>query len=212
LCALAVGGCAIAEEAAVDAGPDDPIADAATDAADPDAAIDAGCTDSFVNLLANADFEGGNVDWTEVTNGGVAVIREDGNGLPFAAEAGVWAALILGFNNAAITLSQTVSVPADATALRLTGYRCWVTEEGMGEFDTMTIELRDDAGAPLETLMAITNEDAAVTCAWELFEIAASDSMAGADIELVLEGSSDVATVTSFAFDTLALEAGVCRF
>lgn len=211
LCAALFGGCAFGEEPlAVDAAPGDPVDAAVPDA--PDVPVDAGCTDTFTNLLVNADFEGGNVDWTETTNGGQTVIREDGNGLPFSAEAGVWAALILGFNNAAITLSQTVTVPADATALRLSGYRCWVTDEGAGEFDTMTIELRDGAGAPLETLMAITNEDAGATCAWELFEITPSEIHAGEDIQLALDGVSDAATVTSFAFDTLALEAEVCVF
>lgn len=212
LVAFASIGCAAGEGLAVDGGElvDAAVVDGPIDAA-LDAAVDAGCTDEWISLLDNGDFEAGNAVWTETTNGGQMIIREVGAGLPFDPEGGTWGALILGFNNAVVELSQAATVPADATALRLVGFRCWVTEEGAGEFDLMSINLHDDTGAPLETLAAITNEDAAATCAWESFDMPAADPHAGAAITLVLEGTSDAATATSFAFDTLALEALVCR-
>lgn len=212
LVALSAGGCAFGEGLAFDAGSDngDPV-DAAVADAPVDAAVDAGCTEQWINLLINGDFEAGNSTWAETTNDTRPIIREVPD-LPFDPAAGTWAAVVLGFSDAIFELAQTAAVPADATALRMTGFRCWVTEESAGAVDLASIELRDDTGAALESLLAISNEDAGATCAWESFELPVAEAHAGANLTLALAGQSDAATVTSFAFDTLALEARVCRF
>ena len=208
---LAAIGCATGEQPAVDGGDVESVDAGVVDGPLADAGVDGGCVESWINVLDNADFEAGNSVWNETTNGAQAVIREVGAGLPFNPEAGSWAALIGGFNGADIDLSQPITVPDDATALRFAGFRCWVTEESAGAVDLLSIELRDDTGAPLETLLSISNEDAAATCAWEPFEIDAAEPRAGEAVTLGLAGTTDGATVTSFAFDTLALEAQVCR-
>ena len=197
---------------------DDPDAGRGTsgfpDASLPDAEVpDAPCRPEWIDLLANGDFEGAGEGWTEDIAAGSAIIR-DQTQLPFAPHRGEFAALF-GGNNAELILSQTVQVPGEAEDLRVFGHRCWVTTETEPEvFDSLTIELFDGAGEPLEVLEAATNEDAGEVCSWELFEIRASaDTLAAAldaDVELVLTASSDAASPTSFAFDDLHLQYRAC--
>jgi hypothetical protein len=198
--------------------PGDPDADRGTsgfpDAGLPDAEVpDAPCRPQWMDLLANGDFEGAGVGWTEDIVAGSAIIRDETQ-LPFAPHRGEFAALF-GGNNAELILAQTVQVPGDAEDLRVFGHRCWVTTETEPEaFDSLTIELFDGAGEPLEVLEAATNEDAGEVCSWELFEIRASaDTLAAAldaDLELVLTATSDAASPTSFAFDDLHLQFRAC--
>lgn len=209
LAALFVSGCATSS---LGDGPDAGDIDARDEVADagPDAAPDA-CQPTWVNLLGNADFEAGNTVWDEVFNGSDPIIREFATDMPFPAAGGTHAALIFGYNNADETLSQVVSVPADASALRLRGFRCWVTTETAAEdFDLVSIEIGDADGNPLETLQDASNQDAGATCAWEGFELAAAESHAGESLTLAIGGMSDAASPTTFAFDTLALEAMAC--
>jgi hypothetical protein len=184
------------------------------DAGLPDAALpDAPCRPEWMDLLANGDFEAAGEGWTEEIVAGSAIIRDETQ-LPFAPHRGEYAALF-GGNNAELILSQTVQVPGEAEDLRVFGHRCWVTTETEPEaFDSLTIELRDGLGEPLEVLEAATNEDAGEVCSWELFEIRASaDTLAAAldaDLELVLTATTDAASPTSFAFDELHLQFRAC--
>lgn len=184
------------------------IIDAAT--GDPDA--DPGCTDMTIDLLANGDFEAGPTTWVEVTNGALGLVREEGAGLPFDAASGSWAAVIGGFNNATIEMTQTITIPAGATPTRLTGSGCWVTEEAVGTmFDFLTIEARDAAGTTvLETLLDISNADAEATCDWTPFEVAITMLAADSSAQIHFATTTDGASVTTFAFDDLALVATVC--
>jgi hypothetical protein len=229
--AAAIAGCANADlggaddggadaraSSGVDATADGPVADAAApDAAIPDAGLgpdadlpDGGPVCDWTQLLGNADFEAGRTIWNEDTGGSpTPIIRGTGDSRPFAAHAGTWAAYLLGYNSADVTLSQTVTVPAGATMLRLTGFKCWVTGDTNG--DTMSIELRTTGGALLETLDDIATTDAGATCAWTAFTYTAGQAHAGQTIQLVLDGIADASTPTSFAFDTVALEALTCQ-
>jgi hypothetical protein len=219
-CAALLAACAAGNPAGSDAGADAsdvPVADADpgspdappslpdADPGDPDA-----CSPAFFDLLADGDFEAGDPAWTQLFNGAQPVIRSN---LPYPAESGAQAALFMGFNNAMQTLRQTVTVPADATALRLRGFRCLVTEETtmVTPFDTLAIELRVPDGGPLiEELAQISNLDAAAVCDWDPFEHLAGDALAGETVELVFTATSDGASLTSMGYDTLALEAMGC--
>lgn len=207
--ALAQSACATGSESPVDAGDGDGAiaADAAVDA---DPGPDA-CVDSALNLLVNGDFEAGEGNWTAMTNGALPIIRELGAGLPFNPNDGTWASIFGGVNNAQLSLSQTVAVPNDAMLTRVTFSRCWVTEELMGALDTLTLELINaNGGAVLQTLLDISNEDAEATCEWTAVEIAIDPTPATA-LELRFTAATDGATATTFAFDSLAVEASVCR-
>jgi hypothetical protein len=195
---------AVADATALDAA----LADAAApDAAAPDAAPgpDA-CTPQWIGLLLDGGFDGDLAD-TAWTQGGGTLIRQ--SDLPLFPHTAPGAARMLGANNAAQLLAQTVSVPAGASALRLRGYGCFVTEEepGAGPVDTVAIELRDPGGAVLHTLTSLSNEDAGAQCNWEPFEHVAPEPLAGEQVALALAGSSDAARFTTLWFDTLTLEA-----
>jgi hypothetical protein len=227
--ALLVSACASSNlgEPSVDGGPvDGGGPDAATngpdgggpDAAPIDAAVDgpdaAPCTPIWNNLLGNASFEAGRTVWTEDLGGSATpIIRQPGGagGLPFPANDGTWAALILGYNGADVALSQPATVPAGATALRFAGYACWVTTEtDLATRDAMTIELRTSGGALLETLASLNDGDAGTVCAWTFFMYPAGSAHAGESVQLVLNGLADGTQPTSFAFDTVSLEALSC--
>jgi hypothetical protein len=183
----------------------------APDAAPPDATPppDA-CVPGWIELLANPDFDLGAVSWT-VTTDSFAVLREAGGGYPWALHSGTWGAIFGGYDDAVQTLSQTVTVPADATALRFGGYRCFVTEEitSITVYDSLTVQLRDGV-TPLETLLDYSNLDAAGTCSWSLVELMAASPHAGETITLHFDASTDISNITSFGLDTLSLQALAC--
>jgi hypothetical protein len=175
--------------------------------APPDAAPADACSPGWIQLLGNGDFESGNTVWTATSNGG-DVIRMGSS--PWPPQGGSWQALFLGYNSASQSLTQTVTIPAGATALRLRGYRCFVTNETASvPYDNLTIELKQGA-ALLETLAAYSNVDAGTVCSWTALQVDASSAHAGQTVTLKLLASSDSATATSFGLDTLVLEAFGC--
>jgi hypothetical protein len=191
-------------DAMVDAAPLDAAPDAAPLDAAPDAAPDA-CVPDWIGLLDNGDFEQGATAWTQT---GGTIIREYGAGYPWPTHSGSWAALFGGVNNADHLLTQTVTVPASATALRLRGARCFVTEETtvLVEFDTLTVQIQ---GAVTEEYV-FSNLDAGASCTWTLFQLDAPTTHAGETVTLSLRGQTDGLEITSFGFDTLTLEALAC--
>lgn len=230
LCASIGPGCATVDTGSTpDAGqqvPDapvsadaSPVGDAPVDAPIPpdiDAApaidatpADAACSFAWVELLQNGSFDSGAVDWAETTNGG-DIIRQ--TTVPWPPNDGDHWALFLGYHNGDQTLSQTVTIPASASDLRLQGFRCWVTEEPTPTpYDLLEISLRDSGGGLLETLWARDNSHAAATCGWSMFQLDALDAHAGQEVNLTFQATSDVASVTSFGFDSLSLQAYVCQ-
>lgn len=191
-------------DATVDAPPDAAPVDAAVPDAMPDAAPDA-CVPDWIGLLGNGDFEQGGTAWNQT---GGTIIRQYGAGYPWPAHSGTWAALFGGINNADHLLTQSVTVPANATALRLRGAMCFVTEETttLVEFDTLTVQIQ---GAVTEEYV-FSNLDAGETCTWTLFQLDAPTSHAGETVTLSLHGQTDGLEITSFGLDTLVLEALAC--
>lgn len=193
----------ISDAAASDAAAADatPQADAAPP---PDAGPDA-CVPDWIGLLSNGDFEQGAAVWTQT---GGTLIRQYGAGYPWAPNDGTWAAVFGGINNADHLLTQTVTVPASATALRLRGALCFVTEETTTafEWDTLTVQVQ---GVVVEEYI-FSNLDAAATCTWADFQLDAPTSHAGEAVTLSLHGDTDGTSITTFGFDTLVLEALAC--
>jgi hypothetical protein len=233
--AFVAAGCANAD-VAPDAGGDNPIADAATtpDARSGDAApsVDgapapiydaspapdydaspapnpdaAPCTPVWTQLLNNADFDAGATSWTETSSGGDIISDSH----PLTPHSGAYVARMAGFNNADTSLYQSVTVPADATGLRLSGFRCYVTSEPLGTpYDFLDIEIRDSGSNLLETLVSRDNTHAGATCSWEPFSYTAADPHAGQTIDLSFHGTADESSPTSFYHDSLIFEALAC--
>lgn len=168
-----------------------------------------GCEGGVFQLLTNPGFDeaelpNGAIGWTEVT----VPVTYPSDQIMLEAQSPDRAAWLGDVTRPEQRLFQKVAVPAEAVALSLTLYRCFVTAESPGEqFDEVTISLLDSGGGLLEELTRYTNQDASETCGWEKVELLADNPHAGEDITLEFHGQSDGATLTSFFFDTLELNA-----
>jgi len=168
-----------------------------------DAAVS--CTPGITQLLGDRGFEA--VDGSWQTSGGTIIFTEAQ--MPILAAAGSRAARFLGRNAANERLLQGVIVPAGTTSLVLRGELCFVTEEGGGPVDTLTIRLLDPANNPLDTFASLSNLDAGAICSWAPFTMALAAPHAGQPVQLEFHATADSATVTSFYFDSLRLDANV---
>jgi hypothetical protein len=167
--------------------------------------IDA-CVPAWTNLLVNGAFDGATVmPWTQTST----IIRTAAM-MPFAPQSAPNAALFGASNNANDVLVQTVMVPASATALRVRGVQCHVTEDPIAETDRFKVTLETPAGVELETLTDVYNDDVLPICAWLPFTWNAVTAHAGQPIVLKLRGRTNLALLTRFAVDSLALEVLAC--
>ena len=171
-----------------------------------DAPIDAACTPTWTNLLGNGGFETAIVPWTQTS----LIIRTSAQ-MPFAPQAGTYAALFGASNNANDVLVQTVTIPASATGLRMRGFDCNVTEDLITPTnDTFKVTLETTDGAVLETLRDINASSVAPICAWLPFTWTATAAHPGQTVVVRFQGRTNLALLTRFAVDSLALEALAC--
>jgi hypothetical protein len=183
------------------------------DATPPDAAPPDACVPEWIELLSNPGFESGATVWTTTTNNGATqVIRMFGAGYPWPPQTGDWAALFGGDDDVVQTMWQQFTVPGDATMLRLSGHRCFVTEETtiFTEYDTLDVELQTTSGTTLESLAHWSNLDAGVTCSWSAVANNATNSYAGQTIRLHFASDNDFSNISSFGIDALSVEALAC--
>jgi hypothetical protein len=171
-----------------------------------------GCEGGVFQLLTNPGFDeaqqpNGAIGWTEVT----VPITYPEDQIQLAAQSPKRAAWFGDVLRREQRLFQEVAVPPETVALVLTLYRCFVTEESPAEpFDQVAVSLIDSSGGVLEELARYTNQDAVESpapCVWSKTEFLAEDSHAGEEIAVEIHGQSDGATLTSFFFDTLELNA-----
>ena len=168
--------------------------------------IDAGCTPTWQNLLVNGSFDNAAITpWTQTST----IIRTAAM-MPFAPHTTPNAAEFGASNNANDVLVQTVTIPASATALRVRGYQCHVTEDPIEDTDTFKVTLETPGGAVLETFLDITNSDTAPLCLWSSFTWTALTPHAGQAAVLRFQGRTNLAFLTRFIVDTVSLEALSC--
>lgn len=163
------------------------------------------CDPAWVPLLDNGGFDAGRTIW----QGDMGTIQSSSM-MPIPAQAGTYAAWLTGYNNADEVLFQQVDVPADATALRLTGYRCFVSSDPGATDDHLDVDLFAAGGSLLESLASYNNQDAGSICDWEAFSIDAATAHRGDSIVLQFHGTNGSINPTSFYLDTLRLEAWAC--
>lgn len=196
-----------------DADPGAPDAGLAIDAAPaPDAsatAPDAGaCTEVVTNLLTNPAFDSGpGGGWSETSSGGFAVIMPDSDPLLAAidADSPPYLAWLGGAISLDDSLGQTVTVPVDASALRVRGRRWIASNETLNfDYDDLTVTLRSSTGAVLQEVGRFSNLD--TTVGWTSFDLPAAAPHAGATVRLELAAHNDFSEITNFFLDGLALE------
>jgi len=205
---------------ATDGDPSGPVVDASlVDAAPrPDAAPPV-CEDGVTQLLVNPGFEdatpAGAIGWTEESDAGDHLTYPEDQLGGFAVHEGNRAAWLGRAFEVDQRLSQRVTIPAGTTALSLSLFRCFATEEDQDEeivFDTLDVSLLDASGAPIGApLVSFSNVDAGTSCFWDDLERVIDDQHAGEEIQLELHAVTDGGKLTSFFFDTMALNAtGPC--
>lgn len=202
-----VGCASAAREVPLDADP----ADAPGDAAPGDAAIDApvdGCQVTTTQLLVNPQFDLAplGTGWTEQRiTPNEPLIRADGiteDSVPNMA----WLGGLVG-NGVVDALTQEIVIPAQTTALVLTGRHAVITQENPTtmQFDTASVSLVEPTGALIALALSLSN--AATVTPWSAFTHAFTQDLSGRTVRLRLTSRNDSSNKTSFYFDTLALTA-----
>lgn len=148
-------------------------------------------------LLENPGFESGNQDWT-ITSG---VISNDQNQ---PAHSGVFKAWLGGYGEVHTDrLSQSVTIPATATAASLMFFLHVTTEEQTTTqaFDTLRVQVRR-ANGQVTTLKTFSNLQADDGYTLQTFNLS---PFRGQTIRLQLEGVEDNGSMTSFLVDDFAI-------
>jgi Zn-dependent metalloprotease len=149
------------------------------------------------NLLANPGFESGATSWTSSTG----VITSSTSGTPHAGSYYAW---LDGYGSAHTdTLSQTVTVPAAASA-SLSFYLYVDTEEtGSTAYDKLTVAVT--SGSTTTTKATYSNANASAGYVQKTIDLSA---YAGKTITLKLTGTEDSSAATSFLIDDTSLTTG----
>jgi hypothetical protein len=109
------------------------------------------------NLIVNGDFESGGNAWTESSSGGYPIISTNGS---FLAHSGTHHAWLGGYDNGTDTISQDVTIPANAQQAYVQYWYAIGTNETSltTPYDTFRVELFSVAtGAKLATLANYSN-------------------------------------------------------
>ena len=150
-------------------------------------------------LLKNASFEKGyGVGWSNTSGMQIGTI------LNTPAFDGVKCAKFNGMGSSnSVSLFQTVTVPAAATAVNLSYALHVETQETSGTaHDTFVVQVLDSAGAVLRTVASYSNLNAAAGYTSYTFDLSA---FAGRTIQLRFTGSEDGSVSTGFVLDRVRL-------
>lgn len=169
-----------------------------------------GCTTTVRQLLANPTFdlspEG--VGWTQVVIDPLYPPITSDDGVPEdTAPAKAWMGGILSGDDA---IYQDVAVPLGTTQLVLRGkYDVRTDEFFPGVYDDSQVTMTTTANAVLE--IALSVDDDGATTGWTPFSRIFANPRAGQTVRIRIDSHNDDSDVTSFFYDTLALEATVCQ-
>jgi hypothetical protein len=175
------------------------------------------CTPHTTQLLANPvlDLTPQGTNWTEVPiDSAYPPITADGiapQSTPYKAWMGGFTGTDKGTSSVTDQLYQDVTVPANTTALVLTGYYLVGTQETSTTtaYDTGSVALVQTSGTPIETVMSLSNLTNTGT-SWVAFSHTFTANVSGQTVRLRITSTNDITNVTNFFFDTLALNATHC--
>ncbi|MEU9130377.1 M4 family metallopeptidase [Kitasatospora sp. NPDC048540] len=150
------------------------------------------------NLLLNPGFESGTSPWT----GTSGVITNDAGAAP---RTGSYYAWLDGYGSAhSDTLSQSVSIPATATAPKLTFWnRITTAETGSTAYDTLKVQVVN--GTTTTTLATYSNADATSGYVQRTLDLSA---FKGKTVTIKFTGTEDSSLQTSFLIDDTSVTAG----
>jgi hypothetical protein len=203
----------------IDAMIDAPMIDAMIDAPMIDAPmIDAPCVPVNTELLVNGAFDATPIGtgWSETRiDPAYPLVTPPAATNPLATQAGPYYAWLGGFESTAglVTdvLYQNVTVPANTTQLRITGYYFVGSDESAtttSVYDTGVLALTQLNNTPYTTVLSLSNRSE--TTAWQAFDHTFVQNLSGQTVRLRMTTSNDISNATSFWFDTLSLVATHC--
>ena len=163
-----------------------------------------------MQLLANPAFDAGHTAWTETTSSSSSIITSDSVLTTLRAHTPSNLAWLAGYANADDDLSQTITIPANASSITLSFYYVLQTQETTaGAFDTMDVYTYDPALAKY-TALATFNDNMATPSYLDavLDHPAAVDGRA--DHQGRLPGEVGHEQNTNFFIDSVALDVVAC--
>lgn len=148
--------------------------------------------ENCLEQLRDGGFEASDLAWRQQSAGGYSLITQDNP------RSGAWGAYLGGTDGADDRIEQTLTLPGDATAITLRFWWSMETDEVGGPFDTLTVTLRDAAGALLATLLAA--DSAGQADRWDETE-ADLTAYRGQTVTLRFYAVTDGTNPTSFFID-----------
>ncbi len=169
------------------------------------------CTTQTLNLLGNPNLDAGQGGgWLETSSGGYAlIVNQSATEGEVAAHTPVFMAWLGGYADAVDSMSQEIALPADATAVHVTGQRYFMTDEGGGVYDRTWVDLTNASGTVLETLKTWSNQDASGV--WAAFDFPVTGNYQGQSIRLRMRSDADDSLRTHFFYDSLAFTVTTCQ-
>jgi hypothetical protein len=185
-----------------------------TDARPVDAAVPVDapgmCTSVVVQRLLNPAFDASpeGASWVQTPIDPIYPPITSDDGVPeHTAPAKAWMG---GLFDGDDEIRQDVQIPAGTTRLLLRGVYDVRTDEFVGGvYDTSTVQLTTTNNAVLETVLSLDDDDG--TAAWTPFQRIFTNTYAGQTVRVLIRSHNDDSDVSSFFYDTLALEATVCQ-
>lgn len=207
------------DDAAIDGRPIDGPVDAYVPDSPPDACIPIQ-SEVLVNPVFDMDANG--TGWTQQVIDPAYPLITDQDGVPEqSAPRKAW---LGGFEapnvgqNVTDVLSQTVTIPANTTAVVLTGFYEVRSGEDAGStnvYDTGQLALTMPNGTPIVTVLALSNRTPTAppdqtSASWAPINHVVTQNLAGQQVVVRMTTSNDFSLATSFYFDTLSLKVTHC--
>jgi hypothetical protein len=220
MCACAKGGKQMpaAEVDASEQTNPDPVVDARPDATPPDAPPDA-CVPVATEHLLNPvfDLSPNGVNWIEeclpelcplISANPTALVEVSD---PNKAWLGGGAGVDFGVASVTDSLYQDITFPASATAFVVSGYYVVDSSEDPDDiYDTLSIDVIETNGTPIENVAQIDNLDDTGSLAFVPFTKTLSNNLAGRTVRLRATSTNDIINATNFFLDSMSFKATHC--
>jgi kumamolisin len=161
-------------------------------------------------LIQDSSFEAGtpNAAWAVTSTLSSAIIDSTSTiPSPNPTHTGLWKAWLGGNDSVSESIWQTMTVPANTTSLQVVFWRRVTTQEPSPLInDSLQVLIRNNAGAPLETLYTLFDADAGTT--WVQHTLTATGNYAGQTIQLAFLATTDTTDATNFFIDDVMVFAG----
>ncbi|MER2599810.1 MAG: hypothetical protein ABTQ73_09840 [Caldilineales bacterium] len=152
---------------------------------------------SCSDALINGSFEATTTGWAQSSLGGYSLISQ------FNPRSGSWGAYLGGSNNADDRLSQSLTLPASASAITLRLWWAQESEDALVAHDFLTLSLLRSDGTLLADLWQTDNT--ATGTAWDEVTLDIS-RYAGQQVMLRLRATSNSFDLTDFYVDDLSVQ------